>query len=132
MSTRNDILNTLKTELETITSVVEVIRGIQIFENIVSKPAICFWCWQDELADHTHGTAQFRYLNIYLYGYCDTDGLGNVDDIHELCDDVETFLYNSFTYKSKTYIGDIVIYEGGVTDPASIFEMELKIQYRKS
>ena len=136
MSKRNDILNTLKEEMEDYikssrgykSDLVEVVRGIQMFEDIEMKPVVAFWCYRDESTGQFAGRDD-RFLYVYIYGYCDTDGYGDVDDIHNLAADVEYFLYNDFSYTDDTFVGDFTIYEGGVQDPASMFELDIKIKY---
>ena len=136
MSNRNTILNKLKTDMEDYIKSsrgyhmdpVEVTRGIQMFEDIEMKPAICFWCYRDESTGQFSGGDR-RFLYVYIYGYCDTDGYGDVDDIHDLASDVEYFLFNDFTYENDTLVGDFTIYEGGAQDTASFFELDIKIKY---
>ena len=136
---RNTILNKLKTDMEDYikssrgyeTDPVEVIRGIQMFEDISMKPAICFWCFRDESEGQFAGNDR-RILYIYIYGYADTDGYGDVDDVYDLASDVEYFLHNDFTYENDTFVGNITIYEGGAQDPASMFELEIKIKYKQT
>lgn len=136
MSQRNTILTALKSDMEDYIKSsrgyemdpVEITRGIQMFEDIEMKPSICFWCYRDE-TDGQFASRDDRWLHIYIYGYCDTDGYGDVDDIHNLASDVEYFLYNDFSYTDDTFVGDFTIYEGGTQDPASMFELDIKIKY---
>ena len=137
MSIRNTILKALKSDLTKIqtsrdynSDPVEIRRGIHLWEDFTMKPAISFWCYNDEKLNEFGGTG-IRYLNVYMYGYTDTDGLEDVDNIHNLADDVEDFLHSStdWTYKKDTEVGDMVIYEGGVQDPASMFQLEIRIKY---
>jgi len=137
MSQRKTILSTLKEELaQKITSannynsdVAEVRWGVCVFEELVSKPAIAFWCHNDSTVGQ-FADRDDRELNIYVYGFADTDGY-NTDAIHDLLDDVLYFLNNDFTYKEDVYIGDVVVYEGGVSDPALVFELQIKIKYER-
>jgi hypothetical protein len=130
MTVRNTILNTLKSEMEDYiktsrgynTDPVKVIRGVIIFEDVEQKPALSFWCFNEEN----------RFLHIYIYGFCDTDGYGDVDEIHKLLGDLEYFLYNDFTYTDDTDIGDSIVYEGGVSDPVSEFRLEIRIRYKNT
>ena len=136
MSNRNTILIALKSDMEKYIKSsreykmdpVEVTRGIRMFEDIEMKPAICFWCYRDESTGQFAGNDR-RFLYVYIYGYCDTDGYGDVDDIHNLASDVEYFLFNDFSYTDDTLVGDFTIYEGGIRDPASFFELDIKIKY---
>lgn len=137
MSTRNDILEQLKNDIEDYikvsrdynTDVAEVKRGIQQFEEMVNKPAVAFWNYKDELLEQYHGTEQLRCLRIYLYCYCDTDGYRDFEDIHNLVDDVWSFLYDDFTHKDSTIINDVTIFEGGISDPVAMAELEIEIKY---
>lgn len=140
MSIRNTILKQLKTDLEdTITAangyemdVAEVRRGIYTSEDIPDKPALAFWCYGDNVLEHLMDRKQLRVLLVHLYGFTTTDGAGDVDQIHELAEAVDTFLFSSdWTYSSSTLVGDMVIYEGGTQDPESVFSLELEIKYYK-
>jgi hypothetical protein len=138
MSDRNTILNTIKDELkEYITSsndynsdLMEVKRGIAVFEEFSSKPAISFWCETDTTEEGQFAGSDRRELTILLYGFCDTDGY-NPDAIHLLLDDILYFLQNDFTYKDDVYVGDATIYEGGTQDMAMVFELQFKIKYER-
>jgi len=147
MSTRNDILDQMKSDIEAyvdnsrldgdgnqiyLSDVEECKRGIHLFEDFPTKPAISFWCWQDIVGQHLQGTPQERVMHIRLFGYANTDGLRDVGAIHNLADDLEYFFYNEWTYRDQTLIDEIIIYEGGTLDPASVFEMKLRVQYYKS
>lgn len=132
MSTRNTILNALKTELKSsivgsgnyLTKANTVKRGIYMFADISPKPAICFWCYRDA-TDGDFGGDGVRWLHIIIYGY--TKGM---DEIHDLARDVEYFLYNDFSYTEDVLItSDMVIYEGGTRNPANEFGLEFRIKY---
>ena len=137
MSTRNDILETLKQDIEDHISsaqgyyidVAEVKRGIHKWQDMINKPAIAFWNYKDE-SEGDFGDDGARWLYIYLYGYTETDGMGNVDNIHKLAQSVEKFLFSSHsTYADETEIRDFIIYEGGVQDPSAQFRLEIRIAY---
>jgi hypothetical protein len=135
MSQRKVILETLKSELkEKIISsnnynsdLAEVRWGVSVFEEFTSKPAISFWCFNDTSAGQ-FADRDDRELNIYIYGFADTDGYTS-DAIHDLLDDVLYFLQNDFSFKEDVYVGNVVVYEGGVSDPALVFELTIKIKY---
>ena len=93
-------------------------------------PAIYFQCYRDESQGEFQSEGH-RYMHVYLYGFAANDGVGGQDQIHQLCNDMEYFLYQDFTYKADTKINDINVQEGGVQDPGSMFEMDLQIRYKK-
>jgi hypothetical protein len=137
MSLRKTILSTLKDDLtQKISSennynsdLMEVRWGVCVFEELTSKPALSFWCYNDT-TEGQFADRDDRELSIYIYGFADTDGY-NTDAIHDLLDDVLYFLQNDFTYKADVYVGNAVVYEGGVQDPALVFELEIKIKYER-
>jgi hypothetical protein len=139
MSERNTILTTLEAEIkQKINSsnnynsdLMEVKRGIAVFEEFTSKPALTFWCEKDETEEGQFAGADRRELTILFYGFCDTDGY-NANVIHNLLDDLLYFIQNDFTYKDDVYVGDATIYEGGATDPALVFELQTKIKYERT
>ena len=141
MSTRDDILEQLKTDLQDYvkssrspykSDIAVVKRGVYFYSDIVERPAICFAASEDkrheEMFSET-GTDQVRILSVYLYGYIDSDGLGNHDDLHQLTHDIEYFFKYHFTYKNNTYIVDIGMSERGIEDSTSMFDMDLEIYY---
>ena len=138
MSERNTILTAIETEIkEKINSsndynsdLMEVRRGIAIFEEFTSKPAVAFWSKDDKSEEGQFAGSDMRELTILFYGFCDTDGY-NADAIHNLLDDILYFLQNDFTYKDDVYVGDIAIYEGGTSDLAMVFELEVHIKYER-
>jgi len=139
MSQRSDILTQLEADLKAnltiangyISNVREVRRGIHMAEDMNLKPAISFWCYKDTIEKHMTVNVIQRVLELQFFMYASTKGIGDVDNIHNLMDDVESFLYNPahWTYESQTLLGDTVIYEGGTQDAVSIAVLELKIRY---
>ena len=138
MSERNTILTAIQDEIKNKinssnsynTDLMEVRRGICVFEELTSKPAISFWCSEDKIEEGQFAGSDMRELTILFYGFCDTDGY-NADAIHDLLDDVLYFIQNDFTYKDDVYVGDASIYEGGTSDPAMVFELQIKIKYER-
>lgn len=139
MSERNTILQTLESEIKAKinssngynTDLMEVRRGIAVFEEFAAKPALTFWCESDTTEEGQFGGVDRRELTILFYGFCDTDGY-NVDAIHNLLDDILYFLQNDYSYKDDVYVGNASIYEGGATDPALVFELSIKIKYERA
>jgi hypothetical protein len=135
---RNTILTALAEELrdkiqpssDYSTTIAEVRRGIALGDEFIMKPALSVWCYHDT-TDGQFAGRDDRTLHIYIYGYVDADGV-NVDNIHNVLDDVLYFLQNDFTYKDDVYVGDAVVYEGGVSDPNGIFELEIQIKYERN
>lgn len=134
MSTANTILDTLKDDLEDYikvsrgynTDLAECKRGIYAFDDMLNKPSIAFWCYKNELEEALMGKAQLRILRIYMYFYTNS-----ISEIHDLIEDVEGFLFNDFTYKSDIQTGDSTTYEGGISDPAVIAELEIAIKFTR-
>jgi hypothetical protein len=137
MSVRNTILETLKDEIgEYITTgndnyeigVAEVFRGYQLYDDCTNKPAVCVITVEDEKSEEAFGGHYDRLLHLDLMGYTTSDGYTH-DDIHSLVRDLEYFLENDFTYKDDIYVGNIIIFEGGVTFPRGEMRMEVTIHY---
>lgn len=140
MSERNTILKQLQTDItEKIkttrgysTDVATILRGIHLLDDIVMKPGIAFWAHGDKVHENTGGREQVRVIEATIFLYADTNGLGDVDVIHDFVDDVENFLYSTdWTYESSTYVDDIVIYEGGAQDSSAISTIDIRIFYQK-
>ena len=142
MSTRNDILTALKNDIEDYikssrspykSDVAEVKRGWHKRETIVNFPCVCFTLdpSASDIVEEELFDSQIRMLIIYLYTYTDTDGYGDHSNIHQLIHDIEYFLNNDFSYKDNTYIKDIVIVEGGITEPNSSGDMYINIRYEQ-
>lgn len=146
MSNRNDILKQLKEDIlihidpsntsaggrRYLTHPVEVRRGVYGSGDFNYKPVICFTLIRDEEVNEFGGDG-LRKLHIYMYGYVDTKTYKSDDDayndVHNLVDDIEEFLYNDFTYSNDTQIGEIVIHEAGVKYNLAWYEMTLTITY---
>lgn len=137
MSSRNDILTTLESDLVAINGadpydidLKEIKRGIAFIDDFNSIPALSFWCYDAGIESRQMGGSTLRWLKIYFYGYTDT-----VDDIHNLEDDLEYFLENEFVYRDDSFIEietSIPIYESGVTDSSdnmNMFRLDVKIKY---
>lgn len=140
MSKRNDILTTLKTDLETNITVangysanlVEVFRGIYNVDETSVLPAVSFWCYEDVITKQMLKSKRQRYLQILMRLYASNKGDGAIVNIHNLVDDVETFLYNTehWTYSDDTLLGPTTqIWEGGIQDPNSLAALDFKILY---
>ena len=138
ISNRDDILTAFKDDaLEYMTAgartkyeigVYEVLRGIHTFDDASNKPCLVIWGYKDEIDEEVFSGSYIRNLFIKVYGYVDGDGYTH-DDVHKLARDTEYFLENDFSYKDSVYMGDIIIYEGGVTDPIGIFELDVMVKY---
>lgn len=142
MSTRDDILEQLKEDLEDklhssdpngyyTSDISEVRRGVHHYDEAVNRPFIGFALEEDEMDEEVFastGNDQVRYLRVNLYGYVDVS-LEDYDDLHALVRDVEYFFKYDFTYARNTVIGNVRTIEGGVRYPVSYFDMEVTIQY---
>ena len=93
-------------------------------------PAIYYKCYRDT-SKGEFGQEAERFLHIYLYGYAMNDGVGGWDQIHQLCEDVEYFLYIDFSYADSVRSLDINVEDGGIDEPGSMFEIDILIRYKK-
>lgn len=140
ISERDDILNALVDDArEYMTAgaaskyqigLYEVLRGIHDWEDCPNKPCLSLFAYRDEKTpdDETFGGRYMRTLFIMINGYTETDGYTH-DSIHKLARDTEYFLENDFTYKDQVFLGEMVIYEGGISDPVGIFRLDVAIKY---
>lgn len=140
MSTRNTILEDLKTELkDTInpvsdnytSSIAEVRRGYFGWHDIVNKPSINFTSEEDMVEEDLIGGDKIRSLDILLNGWMDNDYKNNYTKIHTLIRDLEYFFKRDFSDKSNTYVGTIRTIEGGLSAPYSYFQMDIEIRYQQ-
>ena len=138
MTERQDILDQILTDLQDKIKVsrgykqqpVDIKRGMHKWNDFPIKPVVCFTMFRDEADEESESGEIMRWLSVYFYGYAETDGIGNTDQIQELAQDVENFLMSTdFSYTSKTLIADTEIKEGGVSDPVNSFLIETKIAY---
>ena len=138
MSTRMDIINQVKTDLvDKVKSargynsdLAEVILGIVSFDDLADRPAIGYWAFSDEKDDEYLDDNRHRMLNFILYGYTNTDGLGDYNSIYELADDIERFLMGSdWTYTDCTLLQEIVVTVGGTDNERCMFDLRFSVQY---
>lgn len=135
---RNTIIKQLKTDIEDSikcsrgydTDPVEVKLGVVNFDQFAQRPAIGYWMFSDTKDEEYLDDNRYRILNFIIYGYSESDGLGNFDSIYELANDVEKFLYSTdWTYTDDTLIGDIVVTVGGVDNERCMFDLVIQVQY---
>ena len=137
-TSRKSILDDLKTWLEAITvangyqtTVAEVKRGIHYADDMQNRPSLCFWNDKGPKKDLA-GEQCERVLHIFIWGYIDIQP-GTYDNLDGLVSDVEACLNGSRANWDSSItqvdVGDSTYYEGGVTDPIGIFEMEAEIYY---
>lgn len=136
MSQRTDLLETLKTEMATIsgtgvyeTDIQQIERGLYLEDDFKFYPGAAIICREDEMEQNSQGNSKLRYLHISIYGYCRNDGLTGIDEIHNFADDVEYFLELDWTYKDDVDLGTTVVHEGGIKEPVSIFRLDFKLKY---
>ena len=145
MSTRNDILEAIKTEMEDTvrpgnessegyeykTDPVEVRRGIHDSKDFSMYPVVCYALIRDEVFVDEFDNDKVRNLIVWVYGYIDTSTYSSqtadYDPIHDLIEDVEKFMLHDFTY--SVHLNDVEIMEGGVAQPLSMFVYEMNILY---
>ena len=86
--------------------VTDIYRGLYQFDNVPSKPSICFTCYQDEIVKAFAGS-QTRQLSLLVCGFTT-----NNDDLHTLAKDTEYFFMNDYSQTTLTVVGDIAFGEG--------------------
>jgi len=148
MSTRNDILEAIKTEIENTikpgnestegyaykTKPVEVCRGVLDSKSFDYYPVLCYVLIRDEVLQQEFLNDKVRNLVVWIYGYEDTDAYSSrtadYNPIHDLVEDVEKFFLHDFTNDARWVIlQDLELLEGGVTQPVSMFIYEINIHY---
>jgi len=139
MSKRNDILTTLKTDLETSVTVAngyscnlkEVFRGVYDVGETSVLPAVAFWNYEDSIVKNMLDNKRQRYLLILMQLYASNTGEGAITNIHDVVDDIERFLYSDhWTYTDDTLLGPSTqIWEGGNQFPNSLATFDFKILY---
>lgn len=138
MTQRRTILDQIKTDIEDKWQAnrgynytpIAVKRGNHKWNDFDVKPVICYSMFRDENDEDSEHGALVRWINLYIYGYADTDGNGNTDVIHDLAEDCENFLNSTdFTYTNNTLIGDTEIFEGGLSNPINSFLITIKVMY---
>lgn len=138
---RNTILAALKDDMieyikssrsPYISDIAEIRRGVHGYDEVANKPFLGASLESDdvdqEIFDST-GTDQVRRMRVYIYCFMEVS-LDDYDKLYAMLDDVEYFMKYDFTYKSNTYIKDINVIEGGVSAPASFFDMYIEILYQ--
>lgn len=136
MTTRKEVLTQLKIDLETYLKTpkynsdpLEITHGIVSFDQVISRPAIGYFMPGDEITEEYYDNNRQRSMTVVIYGYADTH-INNFDNIYNLAEDVETFLYSSdWTYTDRTLLGNIVIDTGGIENEKSMFDLEIRIIY---
>jgi hypothetical protein len=140
ISTRQTILEQLKDDFEKIKTirgyhhtVAKVYRGWVSADEVVDKPAIAFTNMRSEkllAGGDTMGSTRQRGLHIVIFAYVDLPDEQDYDNLDKIVSDIEKFLESTDnTYYADTYVGDMAIYEGGVSDPVGIAEIEARIYY---
>jgi hypothetical protein len=128
MTTRLDISNQIEEDLKDSLKTTrgynftpaEIRRGVHKFNDFKIKPAIGF----DFINEVPDGIGVARIITYRFYGFTDTSQWSNSDDIYKLLEDIETFIESTDnTYHYCSYIQDIVMVEGGVSQPINRFEM---------
>jgi len=111
----------------------KIYRGYYQWDDISQTPALAVTLVSDDLVDNLIDDSEgLRKLTIQVYGYGKTDGYGDVTQIQDLLNDVESFLFSNehFTYSNRmNEISGIQLYEGGRIDPANIFLLTFILLY---
>jgi len=125
-----DVIDSIKSSRGYDTDPVEVKLGIYSFDYFAQRPSIGYWMFMDTKDDEYLDDDRHRMLNFIVYGYAETDGLDDFDQIYELANDVETFLMSTdWTYTQDSLLGDIVVTVGGVDNQRCMFDLTIQVQY---
>jgi len=125
-----DLNNSLTSEKDYQHTPVEIKRGIHKWDDFLVKPVVCFTLTADLPDDDNQYGEDARWLTIMFYIYSQTDGGGSTNQIHEMVDDLETFIQSDhFTYSDQTLILDIEVLEGGTSSPINTAIMQTRIIY---
>ena len=111
--TRNTILKQLKEDLtdklnsnNDYNSDPSIVQGVVEFMDVHQYPTVAFYMFRDTVRAENMDDNRERTMTILIYGYAETH-LNNFDNIHNLAEDVETFLYSDhWTYSDMTLLGD--------------------------
>lgn len=143
MGKRSDIIEKLKTWIESVTvangydtTILEVRRGIHSVDDMYNRPAVCLWNLHVERINGFGDTAD-RKMQVMIWGYIDVKHDSNGDMDYEPLDDFVSDIEKRIdASKSDWEVGtqdiditEIVIYEGGTSDPIGMFEMTVEITY---
>jgi hypothetical protein len=136
---RKDIINTLIDDVHNnlhpgngfTLQPTKIYRGYFQFDEIKQTPALSFTITSDnKLENIIDEDRELRSLEISSYGYAKSNGAGDCSEIHDLLEDLETFLKSdNFTYHEAVNLGNATIYEGGISDPANIFQLDFSLVY---
>ena len=110
----------------------EVRQGDHQPDEIASRPFVGILLLKDGVVDETFeviGANQRRELSIQVYGYLNSDGLGDYSVLFQLLTDLEYFFKYNFTHKSNTKVEDITPYMNGTSVPLAVFDIYIKISY---
>ena len=127
---KTDVVDSIKASRGYEQDPVEVLLGIESFNDFAMRPAIGYWMFMDTKDDEYLDDDRHRMLNFIVYGYADTDGLDGFESIYQLANDVETFLMSEdWTYTQDTLLGDIVVTVGGTDNQRCMFDLVFQVQY---
>jgi hypothetical protein len=139
VSTRRGILNDLKIALETISvangyqsNVQEVRRGAYSADQMLSRPALCFFNVSATTEESSMSGQSERTLTITIRGYVDVTEEGDYDPLDKLMADVEKLLMTpaSWSWQEWTQVGSLRVYEGLLSENVGAFEMDVQVMYR--
>jgi len=139
VSSRREILNDLKTALKMIcvangyqSNVQEVRRGVYGYDQMLSRPALCFFNTMATTEESSMSGQSQRVLSITIRGYVDITEDGNYDPLDELVADVEKLLMTPGTWSRQgwTQVKNLRIFEGLLSDKVGVFEMDIQVTYR--
>ena len=138
VSNRRDVLNSLKSALESISTargyqsdVQEVRRGVYSYEQMLSRPALCFFNTSATTEVFSMSGKSERTLDITIRGYVDITEDGNYDPLDKLIADVEKLLMtpDEWAWQGWTQVKNLRIFEGLLADNVGVFEMDVQVTY---
>lgn len=129
MSNRAQIMADLQAVLQSITGVAEVRRGLHMDDDMPARPALCLAGQKRSCRDFSSGQAEAK-LFVVIAGYVDCPA-ADYSALDGLAADLEAALMDSARnpWWADTHIGDLLVYEGGASDPIGILNLEITVDY---
>jgi hypothetical protein len=149
MSTLNDILKQIKTDIESYidpsntssggyrykTAIKDVKRGVYGSDECNQLPTVVYRLDYEERYNEMGGIGGngIRKMFVYVYAFIQTKTYKNdetaCDSAHDLLEDLKKFFYHDFTYKDSTEISTASTSELGLKYPLNLVELNVEILY---